>query len=321
MNSQQLEDKWRSIEPPQNARFSYQRIDSICIPELRLGVSYTGNRCLILKLNSQLEYIFREADKENLKIYYDIIESSIVLELIDPFYNRLFTDLVISLYQLLRSIQNENESTPIFINTVRYWSDFLKAKRSYFLSEEMIQGLYGELVFLEFLIDQASEPINQILNSWRGPYRAYHDFDFYEKNIEVKTKRKNNDYVHIASEFQLEAQHGKGLELVVISIELLKDNGDTLRGVMNRIREKTINAGGLISILSDALNELKLAFSDLENYDAYYFKSESIDFYNCLDLGFPRLTRGLLNCSIHDVSYKLDLTTIPGISRLKTITL
>jgi hypothetical protein len=321
MDGQQIEDKWKAIGLPKNAKFAYQRIDSVCIPELRLGVSFDGNRCLILKLNSKLKYIFREADKENLKIYYDTTESSIVLELIDPFYNRLFIDLVNSLYHLLKNIQKEDESTPVFINTVRYWSDFLKAKRSQFLSEEMVQGLYGELVFLEYLIDNSGEPINHILNSWRGPFRADHDFHFFDKNIEVKTKRKNSNYIYIASEFQLQAEAGKELELAIITIVLVKDNGDTLGAILNRIRIKTINAGGLVSILTDALNEMKLTFIVLEAYDSYQFQPESIDFHNCDDVYFPKLNRALLNDSIQDVSYKLELTTIPETMKLKTIKL
>jgi hypothetical protein len=226
MTGQQLEEKWTDIELPKKAKYSYQRIDIHCIPELRVGISFNGNRCLILKLKSDLKFKFEEEEKENIKTYYDKGENSLVIELIDPFFNRFFADLVISLYQLIREIENEYESTRIFIDTVRYWADFLKAKRGHYLSEEAIQGLYGEMVFLEYMIDNSDEHINNILTSWKGPYDANQDFHFHDKNIEVKTKRKGSNIINVASEYQLEAEAGKELELVVVTVLILNENVD-----------------------------------------------------------------------------------------------
>ena len=321
MTGQQIEEKWKDIELPIKAKYSYQRIDVQCVPELRVGISINGNRCLILKLKSDLKFKFHEEEKENLKTYYDKIENSLVLELNDSFYNRLFADLVISLYQLIKDISNEDESTRIFIDTVRYWADFLKAKRGQYLSEEVIQGLYGELVYLEYLIDNSGEPINHVLSSWRGPYDANQDFHFYDKNVEVKTKRKNSNIINIASEYQLEADKGKELELAVVSVILLKENGDNLKQILDRIREKTINSGGLVSIISDALSEKKLTFVNAGDYDSYQFRPESIDIYDCDNVAFPRLTGSQLNDAIQGVTYKLSLTSIDESMKVKIIEL
>jgi hypothetical protein len=321
MTGQQLEEKWTDIELPKKAKYSYQRIDTLCVPELRVGISVNGNRCLILKLKSDLKFKFDEEEKENLKTYYDKSELSLVLELIDPFYNRFFADLVISLYQLIKDIGNEDESTRLFIETVRYWADFLRAKRGHYLSEEVIQGLYGELVFLEYLIDNSGEPINDMLNSWRGPYDANQDFHYHDKNVEVKTKRKNSNIINIASEHQLEAEKGKELELAIVSVVLLKEGGDTLKRILNRIREKTLEAGGMVSILIDALFEKKLTFVNVEDYDSYQFRPESIDIFDCDDVNFPRLIGYELHDAIQGVTYKISLTSIHASLKIKTIEL
>ena len=317
MTGQQLEEKWKSIEPPINARYSYQRIDTFCIPELRVGISVNGNRCLILKLKS----FFRldEEEKENLKTYYDKEEKSIVLELIDPFYNQLFTDLIISLYQLLKDIEKEEYSTQLFISTVGYWSDFLKAKRSNFLSGEVIQGLYGELVFLEFLIDNSREPINYVLSSWKGPYDANHDFHFTEKTIEVKTKRKNGNLINISSENQLEPEVGKDLELAVISVVIVKDSGDNLKLILDRIREKTLSKGGNISIISEALAEKNLTFANVIEYDHFQFKATTIQLFHCDHPSFPKLVRSELHNAVQNISYKLAITSIDNNLVINTI--
>lgn len=317
MTGQQLEEKWKSIEPPINARYSYKRIDTFCIPELRVGISVDGNRCLILKLKS----FFRldEEEKENLKMYYDKEEKSIVLELIDPFYNQLFTDLIISLYQLLKDIEKEEYSTQLFISTVGYWSDFLKAKRSNFLSGEVIQGLYGELVFLEFLIDNSREPINYVLSSWKGPYDANHDFHFTEKTIEVKTKRKNGNLINISSENQLEPEVGKDLELAVISVVLVKDSGDNLKLILDRIRQKTLSKGGNISIISEALAEKNLTFANVIEYDHFQFKATTIQLFHCDHPSFPKLVRSELHNAVQNISYMLAITSIDNNLVINTI--
>jgi hypothetical protein len=317
MTGQQLEDKWKSIQPPIKAKFSFQRIDTFCIPELRVGISINGNRCLILKLKS----FFRldEEEKENLKTYYDKDEKSIVLELIDPFYNQLFSDLIISLYQLLKDIEKEEYSTQLFISTVGYWSDFLKAKRSNFLSEEVVQGIYGELVFLEFQIDNSIDPINYVLGSWKGPYDANNDFYFTEKNIEVKTKRKNGNTISITSENQLEPEAGKDLELAVISVILVKDSGDNLKLILDRIRQKTLSKGGNITIISDALAAKNLTFANVIEYDHIQFKAITIQIFDCDHPSFPKLVRSELHNAIQNTSYKLALTSIDNNLVINTI--
>ena len=321
MIGQELEEKWKIIGLPKNSKYTYQRIDSLCIPELRIGLSSAGNRCVILKLKSKLKFTFHEEEKENLKTYYDREENSLVLELIDPFYDLFFTDLVVSLYNQIHYIQIEDESTKQFINTVGYWSDFLKAKRSKFLSVDVVQGLYGELVFLEYLIDNSSEQINYLLSSWRGPYDSNQDFHFIEKNIEVKTKRKNSNIIHIASEFQLDSENGKELELAVVTVDLLKEDGDTLMDILNRIRDKTLEEGGLVSIISDAIAEKKLSFINVSDYNSMQFRAESIEIYDCDHAEFPKLIVSELNESIHGLSYKLALNSIEISLKVKTIEL
>lgn len=313
MTGQELNKKWESISAPKGGGlYARQTISATCKPDLMIGKTRGGGRCVLLKLKSKLKFEFQEEEKENLKTYYNnsTPDNDLVLELKDSFFENLFTDLVISLYQNIKDVDNDDESTKMFINTVRYWSDFLKSKRSQYLTDEVIQGLYGELVYLEYLIDTSKEPINQLLKSWKGLYDANHDFHFTANNVEVKTKRKNGNIIHIASEHQLECETGKELELAVVSIVHIKENGDNLKLILNRIREKTLNAGGQVSIISDALAEKKLNFVNVEDYDSLQFRKDSIVFYDCDHADFPKLIDSELHEALQGVSYKLALTSV-----------
>ncbi len=189
------------------------------------------------------------------------------------------------------------------------------------MSEEVVRGLFGELTYLEYLIDNLNLPINDVLSFWKGPFDANHDFELIDKNVEVKTKLKNSKIINIASEYQLEIDPGKELELAVVTIELLKDNGDTLKQIVNRIREKIIAAGGLMNIFRDALSEKRLDFNNVEHYDCYQFNANYIDVYDCDHDEFPKLIHSQLKKPIVSITYRLVLAEIDFKHLINTIQL
>ena len=67
--------------------------------------------------------------------------------------------------------------------------------------------------------------VDDILLSWRGPFDEGHDFVFDFTDYEIKTIEKTKNNVRISSEFQLDSEKGKKIELVVISVEFDIDNG------------------------------------------------------------------------------------------------
>jgi len=324
MTGQHLNKKWELISAPKGGGlYARQTISFECKPDLMIGITREGSRCVLLKLKNKLKFEFQEEEKENLKTYYNNSspDNDLVLELKDPFFENLFSDLVVNLYETIKDIDSEDQATKMFINTVRYWSDFLKSKRKDFLSDEVVQGLYGELVYLENLLHTSTSPINEILQSWKGPYDANQDYHFIEKNVEVKTKRKNGNIITIASEYQLETEEGKALELAVVSIVHVKKLGDTLKQILDRIRDKTIVEGGSITIISDALAEKNLNFTNVAAYDHLQFNPDNIQVYNCDHTDFPRLISNKLDDAIQGVTYKLAITSIKPSLLVETIDL
>lgn len=319
MNVEELEIKWNKIYLPKSGSYAYNRINGLCLPELNIGVSEKGNRCLILVLppNSKIEFVGEK--KENLETYFRKKEKHIVLELTDRFYNSFFVDLVVSLYYRIKDISDENDSARSFISLIQYWSDFLRAKKGGLLSAEAVKGMYGELTYLEYLLGHLDLPINDILNSWKGPYDDNHDFHFDEKNAEIKTKTIASNEVHISSEYQLEAVKGKKLELVAISVEDVAVNGDNLSSVLNRIRKYVLYKNGDISIISAALLKKNIQFSTVDLYDSYMFRLKTFEVFNCDDADFPKLTSTNIGDNLRKLSYRLILKDLDNKLLIQTI--
>lgn len=319
MNVEELEIKWNKIHLPKSGSYAYNRINGVCLPELHIGVSEKGNRCLILVLppNSKIEFVGEK--KENLETYFRKKEKHIVLELTDRFYNSFFVDLVVSLYYRIKDISDDNVSARTFISLIQYWSDFLRAKKGGLLSAEAVKGMYGELTYLEYLLENLDLPINDILNSWKGPYDDNHDFHFDEKNAEIKTKTISSNEVHISSEYQLEAVKGKKLELVAISVEDVAVNGDNLSSVLNRIRKYVLHNNGDISIVSEALSKKNIQFSAVTIYDSYMFRLKTFEIFDCDDVDFPKLTSVSIGDNLRKVSYRLVLKNLDSKLLIQTL--
>lgn len=311
MESYELEESWNKInyEPP--SQYVYKRIDSICDPELNIGINSKLNRCLILELPLVHQVDFQTTNRQNLALYFYAETNCIVLELLDNAFKDLFNDLVISLYQSIKSVRDVAEYSSIFIQTFHKWSEFFHDKNNERLSDEAIKGLFGELsVLKELVLESKSSKINDTLKSWQGPFDRGHDFILENKNIEVKTKNFSSVKVKISSEYQLEVELGKGLELIVISIDDDAINGIALSNIIESIRIEVIKKLGDLTIFIEALKQKNLTFKNMHEYDNYKYIQKRKDNYNpCMD-SFPRLIKSNLSSSITEVNYNLNLSML-----------
>lgn len=311
MESGGLESLWSQIkyEPP--SQYVYKRIDPLCYPELNIGINSNLNRCLILELPKVHSVDFQSSNKENLALYFFQDTNCIVLELLDSAFNDLFNDLVLSLYHSIMNLRDVPEYSSIFIKIFHKWSEFFHAKKYERLSDDTIKGLFGELYILKSLVlNSKSTKINDTLRSWQGPYDKGHDFIFDEKNIEVKTKSIAKVKVRISSEYQLEQELGKKLELVVISVEHDLVNGVSLSNLIEFIRISVIKCLGDITILLDALNQKNLSFKNMHEYDTHRYVFVKKDTYDPSLDDFPRIIKSSLPNSINEVKYSLNLTLL-----------
>jgi hypothetical protein len=308
----ELENKWLELsENTITSGFRSIRISAECISDIFVGINKDANRCLILAIPSSYEIDFKSVIKENLTIEYFRDKNLIVLRLTENSYYDLFDDLIISLYQRIKDISLINEYSKEFIQSFYKWSEFFEDKKSELLSENIIKGLFGEILYLKLLIEQSNfTTINETLNSWKGPYDKGHDFEMNNLDIEVKTKDISQQEVKISSEFQLEGSFDKQLELLVVSVENDSKNGLSLKDLLFPIKKSIAELLGDSSILLKALIQKGLTFKNIHQYDIFRFKPISMITYNCLNEGFPKLTKSNIPKEVNSISYNIRLGTL-----------
>ena len=313
MNTIILEHQLKRVKPPKARGLSIIRIDSLCVPDLYIGLNEKANRCLVLNLPSGYKTKFTGDNKENIRTYFDSVNHKIILELLDDYYNSLFNDLIISLYYKIKDISDVNESTVVFINTINSWATFLQKSSEEGLTEKQIRGLVGELVILKEYLNSGRPNINLVLESWTGPYDATYDFTFEELNVEVKTKSSDSSIVRISNEYQLDDEPGKRMELTVVSLDKA-DSGVNLSQLIKEIRDAIVSLNGDISIFMNALAQKQLFVTNIPDYDSMQYSLSLREIYDCQLIKngqeFPRVIKSRIVEELKDFKYKINLADL-----------
>src|ERR1700755_2907757 len=104
MNTEDLEKKWKELNPEKTSSFKSLRFSPDCIPDLFIGIDLAAIRCLILKIPKDHIVNFQSVARQNLSIEHYKETHWIILKLTSQIYADLFNDLIISLYEKIKSI-------------------------------------------------------------------------------------------------------------------------------------------------------------------------------------------------------------------------
>jgi Putative PD-(D/E)XK family member, (DUF4420) len=312
MTSDELKSKWSTLEAlPRQGDYDLLLVSEECRANLSVAITPEGYRALILRLPENYEADFLEVKKENLSLItvpgYNYV--GVVLRAQD--FVDLFDDLVTSMHNAIREMECVDDYFGAFKSTFVKWSHFFEARRTSRLTDKIVRGLFGELVFLRKLLSEAhASEVNNILEAWRGPYDRGHDFVFDDKSIEIKTCSIGNRSVRIANEDQLAQPEGKGLELAVISLDTNAVGGETLSELARSTLTLIERSLGDASIFYTALAQKDLGDHNLDEYDHIRLRAHDLGRYDCLRSQFPRLIKQSLPEPVFEVRYSLNLTTL-----------
>lgn len=310
MDTNELRDKWNSLNPVPDGGYRSLRLAPDCIPELYIGTDVHNVRCLILRLPSQISNDFRPIVKENLSLEYFKDSQQIILKLTSPAFADLFNDLIISLYNQVRNESSAKRSMEIMLDSFFRWSEFFDPGNPSRLSEQQVIGLIGELYFLQYEIENGeSQNINNILNAWQGPFDRGHDFKFENRSVEVKTRYQHSNDIKISSEYQLQSEPGIPLDLVVISVAS-DSSGISLSSLCHQIRTQITSRVGDFAIFLKAIARKGLTNQTLSDYNHLKYRINAMAGYDCMNPSFPKITTDTKHRLITQVNYSLRITEL-----------
>lgn len=205
---------------------------------------------------------------------------------------------------LINSVDVCNETNVVncIKGTLVKWSTFFQLDRNYVLSDNIQQGLYGELFFLEQMLDIKSE---KVIDSWTGCNSECHDFYIGKDAVEVKSfSGSGPDKVKISNEFQLDDSGIPGnLYLLFIKMKKSAADGESLPDIVGRISKKIGQASRLAFF--DKLLKVGYLYQMPELY-TLHFRVREEDCY-IVQEGFPRITSKTIVRGIGSVSYTVSL--------------
>jgi hypothetical protein len=263
--------------------------------EIEIYFSFNEEDLKDIKLDYYIGLDFRIKMMQNLsdeKIFLIISKNK-------GFNDEIFLALISSIYDSL----TKNTDSFAFFQEMK---QILKNFKNFFekskteLNQNNEIGLFGELLFLDKLIDDNDEGH---VDFWMGPNRNKHDFEIKDKGYEIKaTLKQKNVSISISSEIQLEKDNLNELSIVLYTLEK-NTNGISLKelslDIMNKfsnVKNKTIYKANL----------LRLGFDIDNNINDQKYKLIKVNTIK-VEENFPKITRSNLDINIFDVKYKINI--------------
>lgn len=194
--------------------------------------------------------------------------------------------------------------------------DLLATRGALTLEKEI--GLFGELFFLEFLLETIGP--DTAVAAWQGPLSEEHDFSFESVTVEIKTT---------SSERRRHTIHGltqlvpvRGLPLTLISIQVTRGSPDLGRTLPQLVADVRQGARGHRVVIDGMLDLFGWQSDAAELYGTSWMLRSEPRAYSVQGI-FPAMTPDLLAPVIpsfgllSEVLYRVDLTdfehdSLPG---------
>ncbi|MCQ4833622.1 PD-(D/E)XK motif protein [[Clostridium] symbiosum] len=219
----------------------------------------------------------------------------------DYIFDIVIEDLRQAVVRLLDSQNCINTVIDILIK----WKRFFQSEKSLVMTDELQEGLYGELTFLEKAI--ASLGTSAVAN-WVGGEKETHDFYFSSNAVEIKTTSRKEPYsVLITSEYQLDSKDVAGrLFLYAVALRKSKQSGEQLPEIISRIRDRLIGDSSMKVRFNDKL----LQYGYIDGIEEQYVTGFYIrDIYVYEVTGeFPKIIRTMFPIGVSKVVYELSLS-------------
>ena len=212
---------------------------------------------------------------------------------------------------ILEDIENsitENEAIATTLNVVSKWKKLFDKINFNGLSLEQQKGLIGELLFLNYLLNEPKTLANAV-NAWTGSEQEFQtkDFTLGSVGIEIKFTSSKQPRIKISNERQLDAENLSELFLVLYSTEAVKDNGFSLNSLIEQTQQN-ISTEEERSIFNAKLQLNGYFDEHKEYYGKMYSHKKTFAF--AVTSQFPKIVKGQLPLGIYDTSYSIEISAV-----------
>lgn len=202
----------------------------------------------------------------------------------------------------LEKISIQKNMISCLSDTLSKWKKFFALNSDVIMSEQLQEGLYGELLVLKKLILNFGD---EAVSYWSGADKETHDFYVNGSAIEVKTtSAKSNEKIRISSEHQLNPKDVENfLFLYVNMTRKSRSDGTTLPDIIKAIHSALSEP--YRSLFEEKLFKYGYISSCEERYTlGFHLRSHQI--YKVVEK-FPNIVPDNLDNGISEVTYSLDL--------------
>lgn len=302
-----------------NEEYLIEEILNLSVTTLIAGVDEQNKRCMIVPLKCPLEkQIYSRFPKWNgLTIVQEkhmntltqdrewfliFKESSIPTDISKEIFIHIFADIC----EIVKSEITYPRIFDKIIVGLTKWERFFESVNNGTLSKSVLQGLFGELLFLQKILIRTGEEYQiHVLNGWYGTDYSKKDFQYHQKFFEIKTSLRRKPYsIHVSSETQLEKPADYQLFLSCYMLEIDKQLGKSVKDLIEEIqdillddpqiifKEKLKNIGVIPDLLVPDMME-RYIISDLLVFE--------------IKEGFPLIDKVALPAAVFNVEYSLAL--------------
>lgn len=296
-------------------RQSFSNTTQVLIKEKIKEVS--GLNCYVGTIGLSDAKVFILELSNNIKVHHNYLKrfvgveiqvlpatnhSELVIILLENDLTDIFSYFIEDIINELISVNDQNIALLKISSKVNYWKRLFSKITGDILTPQQQRGLYGELFFLNELLEINADK-SFIINGWHGPLGANQDFFYNGLAVEVKTSKSNKPSIKISNEYQLDSIGLNELFVQFYKLNEYQGGSETLYRQICDIREQ-LNSDLLIQF-----NEkLEILGVNPETEEEYNNISYSVGFertYQITD-DFPKIIRNTLNEAISEVSYEIE---------------
>jgi hypothetical protein len=311
-----IENIWLGLESDTSSHSGllYKRYSAEILPDIFIALKAPEKlRCIAFRISAVFPFHetqwnrLKDIKIETLTDEKDKSKKFLLILLLNKQHKDIFSTLCEDLIFGVSEVSTELTLVEKLLERLAKWQSLFEKVGKQGLSDESQRGLYGEIYFLRFLLNNITDK-NYCLKSWLGPEKSIQDFQYSNWAVEVKTTHGNNHQkIHITSERQLDDSIIEKIFLFHLSLDVRVGNGESLNIIIDEVSE-FLNENTMASNLFK-LKLLESGYYDIHKplYDERGYTIRQENLYR-VSGNFPRIMENQIPIGVGDVRYSIVLS-------------